>query len=91
MEFVICEHLKETVSRDLGIFAWIYIGRASFRDPPLILKKILFCVVIELINLKDPMRLMQKMYIFTAQIGMPLANVSKIGRIYGYSTLPDYR
>jgi hypothetical protein len=62
-----------------------YIGRASFLDPPL--KKKLFCVVIELINLKDPMRLIQKTYLFTVQIGMPLANASKICRIYGYSTL----
>ncbi len=72
---------KETVSQDLGIFNWIYIGRASFRDPPLIVFKFLCCVVIELINLKDPMRLMQKTYLFPEQIGMPLANASKICRI----------
>jgi hypothetical protein len=36
------------------------------------------------------MRLMQKMYLFLVQIGMLLANASKICRIYGYSTLPDY-
>jgi hypothetical protein len=71
-------------------FLWIYIGRASFQDPPLILMKFLCCVVIELFNLKDPMRLMQKTYLFSVQIGMPLANASKICRIYGYSTLPDY-
>jgi hypothetical protein len=74
----------------LAIFKWISIGRASFRDPPLTFKKNLFCVVIELINLKDPIRLMQKTYLFTLQIGMPHANASKIYRIYGYSTLPDY-
>ncbi len=47
-------------------------------------------VVIELFNLKDLMRLMQKTYLFPVQVGMPLANASKICRIYGYSTLPDY-
>ncbi len=31
--------LKKAVSRDLGFFKWIYIGRASFRDPPLIFLK----------------------------------------------------
>jgi hypothetical protein len=87
-----CEErlLKETVSQDLGIFKWIYIGRASFRDPLLIFIKFLCCVVIELINLKDPMQLMQKNYLFPVQIRMPLANASKICRIYGYSILPDY-
>jgi hypothetical protein len=40
--------------------------------------------------LKDPIRLMQKTYLFPVQIGMPLANASKICSIYGYSTLPDY-
>jgi hypothetical protein len=29
------------------------------------------CVVIELLNLEDPMRLMQKTYLFPVQIGMP--------------------
>jgi hypothetical protein len=45
---------------------------------------------IELFNLKDPMRLMQKTYIFPLQLGMPLANAYKICRIYGYRTLPNY-
>ncbi len=31
---------------------------------------------------------MQKTYLFPVQIGIPLANASKICRIYGYSTLP---
>jgi hypothetical protein len=44
----------------------------------------------ELLNLEDPMRLMQKTYLFPGQIGLPLANASKICRIYGYSTLPDF-
>jgi hypothetical protein len=66
------------------------MGRASFRDPPLKFLKFLFRVVIELFSLKDPMRLMQKTYLFPLQIGILLANASKIFRIYGYSTLPDY-
>jgi hypothetical protein len=33
---------------------------------------------------------MQKTYLFPVQIGKPHANASKICRIYGYSTLPDY-
>ncbi len=37
----------------------------------------------ELFHLKDPMRLMQKTYLFPVQIGMPLANASKICSIYG--------
>jgi hypothetical protein len=61
----------------------IYIGRASFRDPALIFKKIVCCVVIELFNIKDPIRLMQKTYLIPVQIGMLLANASKICRIYG--------
>jgi hypothetical protein len=64
--------------------------RTLFRDPPLIFVKLLCCVVIELFHLKDPMRLMRKTDLFPVQIGMPLANASKICRIYGYSTLPDY-
>jgi hypothetical protein len=52
--------------------------------------KILCFVIIELTNLKDPMRLMQKTYLFPVQIGMPLANASKICWIYGYSTLLNY-
>jgi hypothetical protein len=36
------------------------------------------------------MQLMQKAYLFPVQIGMPLADASKICRIYGYITLPDY-
>ncbi len=55
----------------------IYIGRASFGDPPLIFLKFLCCVVIELFSLKDPMRLMQKSYLFSVQIRMLLANASK--------------
>jgi hypothetical protein len=47
-------------------------------------------VVIELFDLKDPIQLMQKTYLFPVQIGMPLANASKICRIYGYSTFLDY-
>jgi hypothetical protein len=39
-----------------------YIRRASFRDPPLIFKKFVCRVVIELFNLKNPMLLMQKTY-----------------------------
>jgi hypothetical protein len=48
------------------------------------------CVIIELFNLKeDPMRLIKKTYLFPVQIGMLLANASKICRIYGntYTTL----
>jgi hypothetical protein len=48
-----------------------------------------FCVI-ELFNLKDPMRLMQKTYLIPVQIGMPLSNASKIYRIYGYCTLSNY-
>jgi hypothetical protein len=66
------------------------VGRASLQDPPLIFLKFVCCVVIELFNLKDPMGLMQKTYLFPVHIRMPLANASKICRIYGYSTLPDY-
>ncbi len=62
-----------TVSRDLGIFLWMYVGRASFWDPPLIFLRFLCWVVIELFNSKDPMRLMQKTYLFPMQIGMPHA------------------
>jgi hypothetical protein len=51
----------------LGIFKLIYIGRASFQDPSLIFLKFLCCVIIELINLKDPMQLMQKTYLFPVQ------------------------
>jgi hypothetical protein len=65
-----------------------YIGRALFQDPPLIFKKILRHVVIELFNLKDPMQLMQKTYLFPLQIGMPLANASKNCRIYGSVLFP---
>jgi hypothetical protein len=81
---------KWTILRDLGIFSQIHIGRASYPDPPLIILKFLCCVVIELFSLKDPKRLMQKTYLFPVQIGMPHANASKIFRIYGCSTLPDY-
>jgi hypothetical protein len=36
--------IKGTVSRDFGIFEWIYRGRASLRDPPLAFLKIfMFC------------------------------------------------
>jgi hypothetical protein len=35
--------------------------------------KFLCCVVIELFILKDPIRLMQKTYLFPVQIGKPLA------------------
>ncbi len=87
---ITCACIKGTVSRDLGIFKWIYIGRTLFRDPPLIFLKLLCSVVIELFHLKDPMRLMQKTYLFPVQIGMPLANASKICRIHGYSTPPNY-
>jgi hypothetical protein len=59
----------------LGIFK---IGRASFPDPSLIFLQILCCVVTELFNLKDPMRLMQKAYLLPVQTGMLLANASKI-------------
>jgi hypothetical protein len=67
---------KKTVLRDLGIFKWKYIERASFLDPPPIFLKFLCCVIIELINLKDPMRLMQTTNLFPVPIGMPLANAS---------------
>jgi hypothetical protein len=66
----------------------LYMGRASFRDPPLIFFKFLSYVNIELFNLKDPMQLMQNTYLFPVQIGMLLANASKICRISGYSALP---
>jgi hypothetical protein len=82
--------LKGQFPRDMGIFLWIYIERESFQDPLLIFVKFLCCVVIELFNLKDPMRLMQKTYLFPMQMGMSHANASKICRIYGYSTIPDY-
>jgi hypothetical protein len=36
----------------------------------------LCCVVIELFNLRDPLRVMQKTYLFPEQIGLPLANAS---------------
>ncbi len=39
---------------------------------------------------RNPMRLMQKIYLFSVQIGMPHANASKICRIYRIRTLPDY-
>jgi hypothetical protein len=67
---------KGTVSRDLGIFEWIYIGWASFKGPPLIFLKFLCCVVIEFFNLKDPMQLTPKTDLFPVQIGTPLANTS---------------
>jgi hypothetical protein len=38
-----------------------------------IFKNFLCCVVHELFNLKDPMRLMQKTYLFPVPIGLPLA------------------
>jgi hypothetical protein len=82
--------LKGTVPRDLEIFKWIYIGRAAFRDPPLLFLKFLCCVIIELFKLSNPMRLMQKTYLYPVQIGMPLANASNICRIYRYRTHPDY-
>jgi hypothetical protein len=59
-------------STNLGIFLWIYKGRASFRDPPLIFLKFVCCFAIEIFNLKNPMWLMQKTYILPVQIGMPL-------------------
>jgi hypothetical protein len=59
------------------------MGRASFRDPSLIFLTFLYCIVMELFNLEDPMRLMQKTYLFPVQIGLPLANASKTCRIYG--------
>jgi hypothetical protein len=39
--------------------------------------KFLCCVVIELFSLEDPLRLMQKIYLFPVQIGMLLANALK--------------
>jgi hypothetical protein len=36
----------------------------------------------ELFNLEDLMRLMQKTYLFPVQIGLPLANASKSCRIF---------
>ncbi len=42
----------------------------------------------ELFKLVDPMRLMQKTYLFPVQIGLPLANASQICRIYGTVLLP---
>ncbi len=74
--------------RAICLAATVGRGRASY--PPLIFQKILYCVAIELLNLKDIMKLMQKTYLIPVQIGMPLANASKICTIYGYSTLPDY-
>ncbi len=70
-------YLKRQFHEIWEFFLWIYICRASFRDPPLIFLKFLCCVVIELFNLEDLMRLMQKTYLFLMQIGMPLANASK--------------
>jgi hypothetical protein len=52
-------------------------GRASLQDPLLILLKFECCVGIELFNLKDPMGLMQKTYLFSVHIRMPLTNASK--------------
>jgi hypothetical protein len=49
--------------------------------------KFLNCVVIEILNLKYSMRLLQKTYLFPLQIGETLENASKIYRIYGYSAL----
>jgi hypothetical protein len=48
--------LKGQLHEILEFFIYINIGRASFRDPPLIFLKFVFRVVIELFNLKDPMR-----------------------------------
>jgi hypothetical protein len=64
----------------------MYIERAKYRDPPPIFSKFLYCVIVEILNLKASMRLMQKTYLFPLQIGEPLAKASKIYRIYRYST-----
>jgi hypothetical protein len=76
------------VSRDFLLLKWIYTERASYRDPPPIFIKFLYCVVVQILNLKGFMRLMQKTYLFCLQIGEPLANASKIYRIYVYSSFP---
>jgi hypothetical protein len=57
-----------------------YIGRASFPDPPLVFLKFLCCVVIEILNSKDPMQLMQKT--------LPSSCANTVG--YGYSILSDH-
>ncbi len=80
---------KKTVSRDLGIFLTVIHRKSLESRPTSDILKFLCCVVIELFSLKDPIRFMQKTYLFPVHIGMPLANASKICRIYGYSTLPD--
>ncbi len=60
------------MSRALGRFKWTYIERASFRDPPLKFLKFLWCVGIEILNLKDFMELLQKTYLFLVQMGQCL-------------------
>jgi hypothetical protein len=69
------------VSRDFLLLKWIFIERASFQDPPPIFFKFLYCVVVQILNLKGFMLLMQKTYLFPLQIEEPLADASKI---YGY-------
>ncbi len=52
--------------------------------------KFLCCVVIVLFNLEDPNAVNENTYLFPVHIGMPLEKASKICRIFGYSSLPDY-
>jgi hypothetical protein len=54
--------LKGQCHWDLGLFKWMYINRASFRDPPLLFLKSLWFDGIEILNLKDTMHLMQKTF-----------------------------
>jgi hypothetical protein len=63
---------KGTVPRDFLLFKWIYIERASYQDPQLIYLKFLYCVVVEILNFKGSLQLMQKTYLFPLQIGQQM-------------------
>jgi hypothetical protein len=70
---IVAKHLKGQFHEIWGFFnGFLYIERTSFRDPPLKFFKFFCCVVVELFNLKDPMWLIQKTYLFLVQIEMPL-------------------
>jgi hypothetical protein len=56
--------------------------KSIVQRPPPKFFKFLYSVVIEILNLKGSMRLMQKTDLFPLQIGELLANASKIYRIY---------
>jgi hypothetical protein len=67
--------LKRQFHENWGFCNGYTVHRKSIVSRSTAEKKKLFCVVIELINLKDPMRLIQKTYLFTVQIGMHLKSV----------------